>query len=276
MDKIFGRMKSALAVLLGVLGVGMALQAQAPRPDKKLAGARKLIIKNAQLGSYKETPAGAVSTFTGGVVFDYDDTTLTTDAATYNHKTQVATSPGKLQIDDAQNTLVGDKGRALYKTKKAEINGNIRITARPRPQDLSAPEGSLRREFKSPVAITCDRVEYNWRTRVAIATGNLTLRQTERTVTADRAVYDGKTETVVLTGNVRGVTTAGDDLRGVKATVILREDLKPGEVALTLEGVNGGSFTVDDEDPAVQALPPAPTLSPVFPSPAPGPAAPPR
>lgn len=246
-----------LTVLLlgvGASGISLALRAQAPRPTKKTATDRMLRIKRGEIGSYKETPAGAVSTISGDVVFTYEDTTLNTDAATYNHKTQVATSPGKLQIDDAQNTITGSKGVAFYKRKVAVITGNVRIIARPRPQDLNAPEGSLRREFRDPVTITCDRVEYNWRTRVATATGNLTLRQKERTITADRAVYEGREERVTLTDNVRGVTIQGDEIRGKKAIVILKE----GEESLTLFGVGPSSFRVDDEEERETSGTPAP------------------
>jgi lipopolysaccharide assembly outer membrane protein LptD (OstA) len=239
----FGRLGGALLAAAVSLSLGLSLRAQSPAVAKKPAADRKLRIKHGDLGSYKETPAGAISTISGNVVFAYEDTTLNTDAATYNHKTQVATSPGRVQIDDAQNTLTGDQGVAYYKTKKAAIRGNVRILARPRPENQNAPEGSLRREFKDPVIITCDRVDYNWRTRVAVATGDLTLRQKERTVTADRAVYEGRQERVTLIGNVRGVTAQGDEIRGEKAVIILRE----GAESLTLTGIKGGSFKVEEE-----------------------------
>jgi lipopolysaccharide assembly outer membrane protein LptD (OstA) len=244
---------------LGLLGV--ALRAQTPPGQKEPAreGGSYFYIQHADTSRRTVTPAGAVWTCSGNVEFTYEDTTLRTDAATYNEKTQVARSPGKLQIDDAQNTITGARGVAYYKTRKAEIAGNVRIVARPRPGDQSAPEGSLRREFKDPVTIICDRVDYNWRTRTATATGNLTFRQKDRTVTAERAVYEGRTEKVTLTGDVRGFDKT-DDVRADSAVVVLRE----GAESLELINVKG-RFRIENEeegsappDPAAPGAPAAP------------------
>ena len=50
-------------------------------------------------------PDGAITTLSGNVKLLFEDTTLRTDTAAFNEKTQVATSPGALQIDDTQNTI---------------------------------------------------------------------------------------------------------------------------------------------------------------------------
>jgi lipopolysaccharide assembly outer membrane protein LptD (OstA) len=217
-------------------------------------------VKQGKLGTRRVTPEGTVTTVSGDVIFAYRDTLLRTELANYNDRTQVAVSPGRVRIDDAQNTVVGSRGVAYYKRRTAEITGGVRITARPRPEDRAAPEGSLRREFRDPVTITCDKVVYNWRTRVAAGTGRLILRQKDRTVTADNGVYEGREERVTLTGNVRAVTKAGDVLLTDRAVAILRE----GQEELRIDNLKPGTrFPVDDdEDDAAPATTPAPSVTP--------------
>ena len=270
-----------LILALAALSVGLAaaapqamLRAQAPAKATP-AKARRFIDLYGDVGQSRETARGTLSTLSGNVRIVSEDAVLRTGAATYEHKTQVATAPGRLQIEDAQNTLQGNSGVAYYKTRTAEVRGDVRIIVRPRPGDAKAPEGSLRREFKEPVVITCDRVDYNWRTRVAVATGNLTFRQKERRVTAERAVYEGRRERVTLTGDVRGVMQDGGEAQGEKAIAILTE----GAESLTLQNVKKVRIPVEDDQDddaagdAEEASPEAPTpgapdvLSPAAPPP---------
>lgn len=211
----------------------------------------------------------AIVTLSGNAVIRYKDTILRTALATYNDETKVATSPGRVQIEDAQNTVSGDKGVMYYRKRTGEIIGNVKIVARPRPMSANVPANSPRREFKNPVTITCDRVIYNSRTRVAKPVGSLVIRFTFRnkkwTITADDATYDGKTETVTLSRNVRGtgIPPTGkqvDNIRAVETIIVLREgdeDLKTRNVQ------EGTSFVIEeeeDEDGAAAAqTPPAPT-----------------
>jgi len=236
----------------GLCLAGAALRAQAPAQPRTTTP-RRFVDLYGDVGQSKETARGTISTLSGNVRIVSEDAVLRTNAATYQHRTQVATAPGRLQIEDAQNTLVGKAGVAYYKTRTAEVRGDVRITVRPRPGDRNAPEGSLRREFKDPVVITCDRVDYNWRTRVAVATGNLLFRQKDRRVTAERAVYEGRLERVTLTGNVRGLMEDGGEGQGEKAIAILTE----GAESLTLLGVKKVRIPVEDEEEPAEAPPPA-------------------
>lgn len=274
---------AAALAALAVIGAEAALRAQSPArkpppaPPVAAAGTNaardpNYVYIDGNLVNSKRTQKGTVATATGNVVIWYRDTTLRTDAATYNDDTQIANSPGKLQVDDAQNTVIGDKGVAYYKKRTAIVTGNVRITARPRPQDARAPQGSPRREFKDPVLITCDRVEYNWRTRVANAVDSLTVKFTLRerlwTVTAQRALYDGRAETVTLTGAVRGANEAGEEVNADSAVIVLRE----GAESLTMESPKSLKFRVDTADEEDEPLPPvtppaAPPAAPTLPPP---------
>ena len=191
---------------------------------------------------------GAITTLSGNVKLLFEDTTLRTDTAAFNEKTQVATSPGALQIDDTQNTITASKGVAYYKKRLAEFTGDVRILIRPRAQDKNAPEGSLRREFKEPVTILCNLAQSNWRRKISTLTGGLTFKQKNRTLTADKAIYDGQAETLRLIGHVRGMDK-GDEIRADTALIGLKE----GAEFLEISGSKDqpfvqGRFRVEEDD----------------------------
>ena len=191
----------------------------------------------------KQTKAGSILNAAGHVRMVYEDTTLVTALASYNRTTAIANSPGKVQIDDAQNTIIGDTGVAYYNRHDARISGNVHITARPKPGNSNAPTGSARREFTEPAYITCDTVDYNWRGRVAHLTGHLILKYQDRTVTATEGWYYGKDERVELVGSVHYVRANGDKGDTPRATAILTE----GAEEYRTEKFQG-NFEVKDED----------------------------
>ncbi len=250
-----------------------------PAPAAPTSSGRAVDYKAKVVSHGPDRPDGTVWTLSGGVIFKSVDSVLRTDAATYNDKAQIATSPGALQIDDAQNTITAGKGVAYYKKRLADFVGNVRLVIRPRPQDKNASEGSLRREFKDPVTVLCESLQYNWRRKIGTATKGLTFKQKSRTLTADKAVYDGRAETLKLIGNVRGVDKE-DDIRA--ATVLI--GLKEGAEFLEISGSKDqpfvqGSFRVPDDTenkPGEEEVPEA-APDPAAPSPtAPAPVAPPR
>lgn len=197
-------------------------------------------------------PEGTIVTLSGNVVIVFENTTLRTDAAVLNETTQIATSPGTVQIDDGQNTIRASRGVAYYKKRRADFENSVRITVRPRTQDRSAPEGSLRREFKEPVTVSCNTGQYNWRQKRATAWGDLTFKQKNRTLVAEQAIYDGKKETLLLNGKIRGVDN-GDTIQGAQALIGLKEGAEFFEIAGSKEAALSGRFRVDDNDDAADA-----------------------
>lgn len=189
-----------------------------------------------------------ILTLEGNAVLRYRDTTFRSDRVLYNEETQVGSAPGKLEVNDAQNTLTGDRGEARYKLKIARITGNVTITARPKPAD-NAPVNSPRREFKKPVVITCDAVQYNWKTRVAEPTGNIVircnLRKHDWTFTADRLTYRGRDEAIDLAGKVVGKNEIGEELRFASGTIVVKEG---AEDLLLRTIIPGTRFKVDEEE----------------------------
>lgn len=222
---------------------------------------------------YKDTPEGGVATLTGNARLLYRSTAFKSDKVVYNRRTQVGTAPGKLTVDDEQNTVVGDRGEADYGRKIARLSGNVQVTARPKPTATEPPEGSARRDFRNPVTIDASEVVYNWKTKIADTSKDAVIRFTVRdrkwTVTADRIQYRGADETALLQGSVVAKTDKGEELRSSVATVVLAEgkesiDLAPSE--------KGSKFLIEDKDAAPEEKPAKPDK----PAEAPGkPAAPP-
>ena len=176
--------------------------------------------------SYEEKtgPTGATMTLAGDVLITSLETKLKTDAATFDRSAQLATSPGKFQFDDVQQTVTADSGSANYKTQQADLKA-AQILVRSLPESGAKELGPL----------TGDAATYNWKDRQAIVTGNVTLKLKSRTITADKAVYNGREEKIEFTGNVTIVNEAGDKMTAPKATFVMKE----GAEQMNLEdGVN--------------------------------------
>lgn len=237
----------------------------APKPAPPASGGKRRVSFFGKQQSYTEKTG--IYDLRGDVWFKSEDTTLTTDYATYNKATKIASSPGPLKVVDTLNTVTGNTGTAFYNTKDIKLRGNVVIVARPRDADLTAPEGSPRRQFDAPATITCETVDYNWGTRVAFLTGGLKVVQKNRTVTADKATYDGRLERVTLEGNVYYTTTQGDKARFTKAII----NMKKGEEDFHGENASG-EFTTDEleDTPATPPAAPGTPAPGTAPTPTPG------
>jgi lipopolysaccharide export system protein LptA len=198
--------------------------------------------------TYRDTPDGGIANLVGNARLLYRATSFASATVVYNRRTQIGTAPGKLQVDDEQNTITGDRGEADYGKKVARINGHVVVTARPKP-DSGASEGSARKDFRNPVRIEASEVVYNWKTKIADTSKDTVIRFTVRKrnweVTADKIQYRGNEETAYLDGNVRAVNDQGDEMRSNKAVVVLRD----GEESMVLEPSQRGSkFRIEDDE----------------------------
>lgn len=269
-----------LALLTTTLS-GTALYArQAAKPPAPAKS--RLVTTDAERVRNTPLPSGEnFTTLTGSVVIQSEDSTLNTEKATYNGDTQIANSPTRLRLDDKQNTLTADKGLAYYSTRDADFAGNVVINARPKQNEsANAPKGSLRRNFKDPVTINCGKVRYNWRTKKAVLTESLTIKQKNRTITATRGLYDGVAETVTLVGDIKSRNPSGEafDVPGANARVIV--SFKEGDeyteaisdpavkkartIIPVREKENGEVEVIEAPEP-----PAAPVVTPTTPTPAP-------
>lgn len=199
--------------------------------------------------TYADTPLGGVATLQGNARLLYKETKFVAALIRYNRKTQIGNSPGLVTVDDAQNTITASTGLADYGKKIVNLIGQVHIIARPKPSDINSAEDSVRNEFTHPVDIRGSKVDYSWKTKVAILSRDtvitFTARERQWTVTADNMEYRGKEESALLKGNVRAKSDKGEELIGKEALITITE----GAEAIDIVGVSEGSkFKVDDED----------------------------
>lgn len=177
----------------------------------------------------------------GDVVFTHGDTVIRSDEVTWDEEAKVATSPGKIAITDPEIDISGDKGTGYFKKRLGVVEGSVVMTLKPRDGEEPADGESIRGKLTRPTTITCAKLEYAYRTKVATATGGVVFKQKDRTARADRAVYDHRRELLTLSGNVRGE----DEYRqtfSAPGTVII--SLKRGDEWMEAEDANA-SFKID-------------------------------
>jgi lipopolysaccharide assembly outer membrane protein LptD (OstA) len=183
----------------------------------------------------------------GNVKMRQGDTVITADSIEYNQdaEVQTAVASGNLKITDPKNEITGNKGTVYFREKRAVIEGTVKIVSQPKSAEASNSSG-IKANMKNPTTITCNNLEYLYKTKIAKLNGQLKIMQKDRTVTADSAVYQVKEELVTLNGNVNGKDEKNQTFSA------------PGEVKVSLKDGNEwvemknatGTFRVeiDDED----------------------------
>lgn len=162
----------------------------------------------------------------GGVRFVHGDTVVVCDEVRYDQKTGVAVSSGKLQISDPQCDITADKGWVYFKERRGVLEGNVSMLLKPKQEETAKSSGegagdeSIREKLTKPTTITCAKLEYNYRSKMATATGGVKLQQNGRTVTAEKLIYDDKNQLVTLVGGVKGIDEEGQTFEAPEKVVI--------------------------------------------------------
>jgi lipopolysaccharide assembly outer membrane protein LptD (OstA) len=163
---------------------------------------------------------------TGGVKFTHGDTILTCEEIQYDREENTAVSPGKVSVSDPQCEITAEKGAVYFKKRLGVLEGNVVMLIKPRQEEDRAnvqareDKESIRAKFSKPTTVTCSKLEYDYRSKVATASGGVTLRQERRTVTAEKLIYDDKNQLVTLIGNVKGVDEEGQTFQSPDKVVI--------------------------------------------------------
>jgi lipopolysaccharide assembly outer membrane protein LptD (OstA) len=178
----------------------------------------------------------------GNVKFTYKDTTMTCDEATYTDdtKTKTALIPGKINITSPDCDITGDKGSADFNKRLAIIEGNVTMLVKPKKSEETTNADSIKAKLKQPTTVTCPRLEYLYKDKIATLTGGITFKQEKRSGSADKAVYDANKELLTLTGDVKAVDEAGQTF----AAPTVRISLKKGDEWMEAENASA-SFKVE-------------------------------
>ncbi len=186
---------------------------------------------------------------TGNVKFTHGDTVLTCDHVEYDRRANIAVCPGKVTITNPDCDITGDKGTAYFKKRIGVVEGSVTMLVKPKPEKETASSGegsseSIRAKLSKPTIVTCQKLEYNYRNKIASATGGVSLKQEKRSARPDKLIYDEKNELLTLLGDVKGVDEDGQTFSAPEKVVI---SIKKG--AEWMEAQQGsGTFKVETEE----------------------------
>jgi len=250
----------ASVALLAALGASAATNQQDAAPPKPAEPKYTEVKYSADSTSYRWDGEDRVAVLTGSVKFVQGDTTMLADRVEYREKTKTAEATGTLKIYDERNTITADLCTISFEEKKGTLTGNVRMIAKPKPKKepesddkTNAEPRSLSSEWKDEAVITCEKVEYYYKSKRALLSGDLKVVQKNRVVTADTATYLGKEDRVELVGNVKGEDEKEKhSFSAPRVTISLKEDDEWIEAEKAT-----GTFYVKEEEEKEQPAPEA-------------------
>lgn len=197
-----------MAVAITVLAVAaitfsVGAPAEKPQPAKK-----ETATINGDHWKVQGDGDSRVYTITGNVVVKYQDMTMTADKAVYTKKTETVVTEGNFKIVDTENEITGTKGIAYLNERRSVVDGNVKMITRPK-NNTGKGEDSVHTQIRKPATITCDKLEYLYKKKIATAEGNIKVTQKDRVLVAKKAVYDVKQELLTLTGGVKATDEKG-------------------------------------------------------------------
>lgn len=213
----------ACVIALAAASAGVVLFAQdQPKPSPAKSTGKDTVVVDAKVSRIPLDGKGP-STYKF-VKFTHNDTVISSDLVTYDDKIKTAVSPGTLKISDPECDISGDKGSADFKKKLGDIEGSVVMLLKPKPV-AQTPENkdSIRAKATKPTTVTCPKLEYAYKDKIATLTGGVTFKQEKRSATASKAVYDGKAEILTLTGDVKGVDEEGQTFGATMVRICLKK-----------------------------------------------------
>ncbi len=218
------RVLIVLSVVLAMV-CGVSLFAQ-QKPDAKSKETKKKETATIDADTVKSVWGDQKRVLaTGNVVITQGDTVFKSDQVEYLKTEGTATSPGKFNVTNPQCDLTATKGTAFLNKKLALAEGNVVMLLKPKEEEKPAKptdEEDARAKLTRDTTITCDRMEYFYKAKIASAAGKVVFTQNvpidpksaeensgKRVAHADKAVYDQNQEVITLTGNVDATDEKG-------------------------------------------------------------------
>ncbi len=215
----------AAVLILVCAGISAQQDAKSPNAGKKPEDKREEVTYGAKLVK-AAWGGGGTSLMKGDVWFQHADTRISSDLVQYDgsEKVKTATSPGSIKISNPECDITGEKGAAYFLKRLGVIEGSVVMLVKPK-QEAAAPndDESIRMKLRKPTTITCEKLEYLYRKKIASAVGKVVFQQEKRRATADKAVYDQKAELLTLTGGVNAVDEDGQTFSAPKAVISLKK-----------------------------------------------------
>ncbi|MFQ3548643.1 MAG: LptA/OstA family protein, partial [Armatimonadota bacterium] len=97
-----------------------------------------------------------------------------------------------------------------------------------------------------PTIITGDKLEYQYREKIASISGNVVFKQSDRTAKAQKAVFNQNTEIIVLSGGVDAFDEKGQKFQ---TPADVKISIKPGDEWIEAQQATATfKIDLDDED----------------------------
>lgn len=231
---------------LGVVAASAAMFAQnQPKPAASPAKPKDEVRIQYQTSRSPLDDNSAPMVLKGRVTITHNDTVLLSELVTYDRKAKTAASPGKISITDPECDISGDKGNADFNKKLGVIEGSVTMLIKPKPKPESTPpdKDNIKAKLTKPTTVTCPKIEYLYKAKIATLTGPVSFKQEKRSGSAKTAVWDGKQEVLTLTGDVEGIDEDGQTF----AAAVVRLSLKKGDEWMEAES-GSVSIKVDMEE----------------------------
>lgn len=250
-----------LAVILGVIQGETAERGREPAANEAAAapvgksgkdsGGKKREIK-VQAGHWQYdnkrmlhilTPSDKVKQVTIREVGE--DYQMVADRVEYDDRNDTANGSGNLHFTDVDTTIVGDLVVVNFDEKRAVLTGNVTLTSHgEETTDEDEEELPLKDRYrKKRTVVNCDQLDYWYKEKRAVATGNLRFKQGDRHGTAGTATYLEKDDILLLEGAVQVTNKKGEIAKAPQVTIDNKQDTMAAD-----QGVEITFFVEEEED----------------------------
>lgn len=227
------------AVMLLIMTVATLLLA-APATKRAVIDFKRLVSEK-QEGNYRLT------TFSTAKV-THEDAVFTADTIVMRSQENVHefTCTGNPVFTDPENRITGDKVIAYSTPRRAEFHDNVKMVSTPKKK---TGNGDVRNKLNNESSTTtCDKLSYDYANKTAEATGNVVVKQTNRTVWADKGFYYQDKELLVLKGNVRMKNTGEEEIKDLKDAETVTVSLETDWVDIVAPENGFVTMTLDVKD----------------------------
>lgn len=173
-----------------------------------------------------------------------EDYEMVADRIEYDDRNSIATGTGHLHFSNPDTTIVGDLLVVDFDQKKAVLTGNVKLTSHGKEtEEKTDEELPLKEQYrKKKTVVTCDKLEYWYKEKRAVATGNLQFEQGDRHGTARTATYLEIDDVLLLEGDVQVTNKKGETAKAPQVVIDNKKDTMTADQGVEI------TFFVEEEE----------------------------
>lgn len=187
-------------------------------PSAQTAG--NVTIKNNSSGTVDYNYATGVGLMTKDVVLRQvgEKFVLRAQRVRYSKNDNRATASGDLFVETENSTIRSNQIYGDFNAKIISFTGNVIISAHGKNDGMN-PNNPAHK----PVRIACNRLDWNYTTRLATIVGNIRMAQDDNIGTCNKIIYNEPQNAVNLLGNVRFGNSKQQQFLGEDVVIYLDE-----------------------------------------------------